>query len=182
MHEKNSHCSFCGTRFAPGSPWPRRCRGCGNTSYLNPIPVAVVLLPVGDGLVVIRRNIEPQKGTLTLPGGYIDCGETWQEAARRELMEETGIEVAAKEVTLYDLENGLDDTLVIFGLAAAQPLERLQPFSSPETQETVLIRQPIELGFVMHTRVVARYFAERDCPASRLHGIFAPSSMAKSST
>ncbi len=161
MHEKNSHCSFCGTRFDPGSPWPRRCRRCGNASYLNPIPVAVVLLPVGDGLVVIRRNIEPQKGTLTLPGGYIDRGETWQEAAQRELMEETGIGVATDEITLYDVENGLDDTLVVFGLAAAQPLERLQPYSSPETQETVLILRPMTLGFPMHTRVVTRFFAER---------------------
>ncbi|HEY6006828.1 MAG TPA: NUDIX domain-containing protein [Geobacteraceae bacterium] len=161
MHEKNSHCSFCGTRFAAAAPWPRRCTACGNTSYLNPIPVAVVLLPVGEGIVVIRRNIEPQKGTLTLPGGYIDCGETWQEAAQRELLEETGIAIAADDITLYDVENGLDDTLVVFGLAAGQPAECLRPFSSPETQETVLIDRPLELGFAMHTRVVARYFTER---------------------
>jgi ADP-ribose pyrophosphatase YjhB (NUDIX family) len=159
MHEKNSHCSFCGTRFDPAATWPRRCRSCGSSSYLNPIPVAVVLLPVGNGIVVIRRNIEPQKGTLTLPGGYIDCGETWQEAAQRELLEETGIGIAPADITLYDVENGLDDTLVVFGLAKRQPPESLRPFSSDETQEVVLIDRPVELGFAMHTRAVARYFA-----------------------
>ncbi|RNC64948.1 MAG: NUDIX domain-containing protein [Desulfuromonadales bacterium] len=160
MHEKNSHCTFCGSRFPDGASWPRRCPACGNASYLNPLPVAVVLQPVADGLVVIRRNIDPQKGTLTLPGGYIDCGETWQEAARRELREETGIDTDDGEITLYDVQNGLDETLVIFGLAEPKPRSVLQPFSSEETQEVLLIDRPMELGFVMHTNVVARYFAE----------------------
>jgi ADP-ribose pyrophosphatase YjhB (NUDIX family) len=121
----------------------------------------VVLLPVGSGVVVIRRNTEPQKGTLTLPGGYIDAGETWKEAASRELLEETGIGVAAADIGLYDVQNGLDDTLVVFGLAAWQPRSVFHQFSSEETQEVVLIEEPTELGFAMHTRVVERYFREK---------------------
>ena len=160
MHAKNSYCSYCGARFAEGAPWPRRCSTCHHSSYLNPLPVAVVLQPVGEGLVVIRRNIEPRKGTITLPGGYIDCGETWQGAARRELFEETGIDAGDMDrITLYDVQNGFDDTLVIFGLAPPKPREILRPFSSPETQEVLLIDRPTELGFPMHTAVVRRYFA-----------------------
>ena len=161
MQEKNSHCSYCGSRFPAAEPWPRHCRACGNRSYLNPLPVAVVLTPVADGIVVIRRNIEPAKGTLTLPGGYIDLGETWQEAAQRELLEETGIDISVNDISLYDVENGLDDTLVIFGLAARQPFEVVRPFVTDEVQEVVLIDRPMKLGFPMHTRIVARYFAER---------------------
>jgi ADP-ribose pyrophosphatase YjhB (NUDIX family) len=161
MYLKNSHCSFCGAGFSADSPWPRSCTACSQTTYLNPLPVAVVLLPVGEGVIVIRRNTEPQKGTLTLPGGYIDAGETWQEAASRELLEETGIGVAAADITLYDVQNGLDDTLVVFGLAARQPRSVYQPFSSAETQEVVLIEEPMELGFAMHTRVVERFFREK---------------------
>jgi ADP-ribose pyrophosphatase YjhB (NUDIX family) len=120
--------------------------------------VVVVLLPLGKGLIVIRRNIEPQKGTLTLPGGYLDLGETWQQGARRELHEETGIDISEAEISLYDVQNGLDHTLVIFGLARPQSSELFQPFSSSETQEVVLIEKPIELGFPMHTEVVQRFF------------------------
>ena len=157
MQLQNSHCSFCGIRFITGQ-WPRTCCGCGNTTYLNPIPVVVVLLPIAAGLVVIRRNTEPQKGTLTLPGGYIDLGETWQEGARRELQEETGIDISVDEISLYDVQNGLDGTLVVFGLAVKQPTGKLKPFSSNETQEVILIEEPRELGFTMHTDVMRRFF------------------------
>jgi ADP-ribose pyrophosphatase YjhB (NUDIX family) len=166
MDLKNSHCSFCGAMFPPSAPWPRGCAACGQTTYLNPLPVAVVLLPVGDGVIVIRRNTEPQKGTLTLPGGYIDAGESWQDAASRELLEETGIAVAASDISLYDVQNGLDDTLVVFGLAARQPQLVYGPFSSAETQEVVLIEAPQELGFAMHTRVVERFFREKGAPGA----------------
>lgn len=162
MQEKNSHCTFCGRRFPAGETWPRRCRGCGNKSYLNPIPVAVVLVPVAGGLVVIRRNTEPRKGTLTLPGGYIDSGETWQEAGKRELLEETGIVIGAGGLSLYEVGNGLDGTLVVFGLAAQQPRSALRPFTSKETQEVTVIDRPTELGFELHTRVVARYFGGKN--------------------
>jgi len=160
MHHKNSYCSYCGTKYGSDAPWPRDCPGCGNRSYLNPLPVVVVLVPVAGGIIGIRRNTEPQKGTLTLPGGFIDLGETWQEGGKRELMEETGIEIAGGELRLFDVMNGLDGTLVVFGLAAPQPPGVLKPFSSEETQEVLLIDRPMELGFAMHTLVVARYFLE----------------------
>jgi ADP-ribose pyrophosphatase YjhB (NUDIX family) len=157
----HSHCSYCGSRYNEEEPWPKHCKNCYNTSYLNPLPVVVVMLPLGDGLIVIRRNIEPQKGTLNLPGGYLDLGETWQQGARRELLEETGIDIAEHEISLYDVQNGLDDTLVIFGIVRPQPIELFQPFSSAETQEVVLVREPIELGFPMHTEVMKQFFTQR---------------------
>lgn len=160
MLKKNSHCSFCGARFITET-WPRKCHICGQTSYLNPLPVVVALLPIAGGLVVVRRNIEPRKGTLALPGGYVDLNETWQEGAIREVREETGIVIGAGDVHLYDVQNGLDDTLVIFGLATPLPHDRLKPFQSKETQEVTLIDRPVELGWPNHTRIVARYFAEQ---------------------
>jgi ADP-ribose pyrophosphatase YjhB (NUDIX family) len=159
MYDKGSHCSYCGALFPPAAPWPRECPACRNRSYRNPLPVVVALVPLENGLVAVRRNIEPSKGTLTLPGGYLDCGETWQEGAQRELLEETGIRVRASEFRLYGVANGLDDTLVILGSVPRRPDGSLRPFSSDETQEVVLIDHPMELGFPLHTQVVYRYFA-----------------------
>lgn len=168
MRKKDAHCSFCGKRFPVAEAWPRKCRACGSKTYRNPIPVVVILLPIADGLLVIRRNTEPQKGTLTLPGGYIDYGETWQEGGKRELLEETGIGIADSELKLYDVSNGLDGTLVVFGLAEQRPLSCLQPFTSKETQEVTIIVGPTALGFAMHSLVVARYFAEKAGKAASL--------------
>jgi ADP-ribose pyrophosphatase YjhB (NUDIX family) len=127
---------------------------------MNPLPVVVALLPMENGLIIIRRNIEPKKGTLNFPGGYLDLNETWQQGACRELHEETGIDICEQEISLYDVQNGLDHTLVIFGVVNPQPIELFRPFSSAETQEVVLTKEPIELGFPMHTEVMRRYFSK----------------------
>jgi ADP-ribose pyrophosphatase YjhB (NUDIX family) len=168
--EIHTFCSYCGVRFPDDSGWPRRCPACGHTTYRNPLPVAVVLVPVGDGLVVIRRNTDPKKGTLTFPGGFIDSGEGWQEAARRELLEETGIDVPEEEIALYDVQTGLDDTLVITGLAPQQPETVVKPFACAETQEVLLIHEPITLGFPLHTILAERYFSEKNANRQKEEG------------
>jgi ADP-ribose pyrophosphatase YjhB (NUDIX family) len=121
--------------------------------------VVVVLLPAANGLVVIRRNTEPQKEPSPSQGGDLDVGESWQERGKRELLEETGIDISGSELAPYGVMNGLDGTLIAFGLAARHPSSSLRPFASEETEEVALIDRPIELGFSMHTRLVARYFA-----------------------
>ena len=82
---KDSHCSYCGQRFSHDQPWPRQCAKCGNISFVNPIPVVIVLVPVDDGVLVVRRSQEPGSGVLALPGGFVELGETWQETGAREV-------------------------------------------------------------------------------------------------
>jgi 8-oxo-dGTP pyrophosphatase MutT (NUDIX family) len=151
MPDRYAHCTFCGARFMPGQPWPRRCAACGETSYLNPAPVAVVLQPVGDGLLVIRRG--------TLPGGYIEVGEAWQEAAVRELREETGLRADPDAVRLFDAASAPDGTLLIFGLLPPAP--EVPAFRSDESRGRGVLSEPAELGFDLHTRAADRWFAER---------------------
>lgn len=51
-----------------------------------------------EKVLYVRRNYEPNKGFWTLPGGYVEHTETLDEAVRRELREETGIEVTVKDL------------------------------------------------------------------------------------
>jgi 8-oxo-dGTP pyrophosphatase MutT (NUDIX family) len=162
--DRYAHCTFCGARFTPGQPWPRRCAACGETSYLNPKPVAVALLPVGSGLLTVRRGIPPARGLLALPGGYVEVGETWQQAAARELFEETGVTADAAHVSLFDTISAPDGTLLVFGLMRGLPSPGAVP-SLPATDETLgweVITGPVELGFDLHTRVAGRYFGVGD--------------------
>jgi len=157
---KNSHCSYCGTAFLPDLPWPRRCPHCNQVTYRNPLPVSVVLLPVGGGLLLVRRTQEPQAGRLSLPGGFIELGESWQEAGAREVREETGVEIAAAKITFYGVRSAPDGTLLVFGLAA--PVAALPPFrASNETSEMTVARAPLELAFSTHTETMAHFFGDK---------------------
>jgi ADP-ribose pyrophosphatase YjhB (NUDIX family) len=157
--KKNSYCSYCGYPFADAQPWPRRCAQCDNISFLNPIPVAVVLLPVEDGLLVIRRGIPPQQGELALPGGFVEFGETWQEAGARELFEETGLVIEPGEICDFCTLSGREGYLIVFGLGPAMPAASLTPFApNEETTERLVISAPTEMAFPTHTEVAARFF------------------------
>jgi ADP-ribose pyrophosphatase YjhB (NUDIX family) len=165
---KNAHCSYCGAAFADGQPWPRTCPNCASVSYVNPLPVAVALLPVEDGLLLVRRDIEPARGQLALPGGFIDVGETWQEACARELHEETAVVIDPRDVRLFQaLSVTPHGFLLVFGLGPTWRDADLPPFEpTDETSERIVLRQPIELAFPFHTQVMREYFALRDRPRS----------------
>lgn len=162
---KDSHCSTCGALFDT-TAWPRTCTSCGATTYRNPLPVAVTLLPVedeaGTGLVAITRTIEPARGGVALPGGFMDFGEDWREAVVRELREETGIEAPASEVTLADAMSSPAGHLLVFGLLPLRPASSL-PLSvaTDETTGWHVLRAPADLAFPLHTRAAGAWFAGR---------------------
>jgi 8-oxo-dGTP pyrophosphatase MutT (NUDIX family) len=159
MPDRYAHCTFCGARFTPGQPWPRRCGACGKTSYLNPTPVAVAVQPVGSGLLVVRRGIPPARDTLALPGGFIEVGETWQQATVRELREEVGLTADPDGVRLFDVLSAPDGTLLIFGLLPPLAGELPEWVPNEESLGAQVIEEPTELGFDLHTRVANAYFA-----------------------
>jgi ADP-ribose pyrophosphatase YjhB (NUDIX family) len=164
MHEKDSYCSWCGRAFLADQAWPRRCGGCDNFTYRNPIPVAVVLVPVDEGLLVIRRGIEPAKGKLALPGGYVDLAETWQEAGAREVFEETGLRIDPAGIEDFRTRSAPPGVgvVVIFGLARPLKASDLPTFApTDETTERLVLTGPAELAYQLHTDVVAAYFAGR---------------------
>lgn len=70
-----------------------QCPVCGYTIYEDP-KVAVAVLIERDGRVLLgRRTMNPGKGRWSFPCGFVDRGEVVQEAAQREVREETGLEV-----------------------------------------------------------------------------------------
>lgn len=162
LHQKDFYCCYCGTAFTADAPYPKRCARCGNTAYSNPLPVSVVLLPVdGDGLLLVKRVQEPAAGKWGLPGGFIETGETWQEAGAREVLEETGFTVNPAEICLFDTRSAPDGTLLVFGLAPSLPSAVLPNFRpSPETSAVRVMAGPGELAFSTHTETAARYWKE----------------------
>ncbi|MBU0508489.1 NUDIX hydrolase [bacterium] len=80
-----------------GRPRPV-CTQCGHVVYLNPIPSVAVILEREGRLLLVKRNIEPGIGQWSLPGGFIEAGETAVEAVVREIHEETGLNCRPERV------------------------------------------------------------------------------------
>jgi ADP-ribose pyrophosphatase YjhB (NUDIX family) len=67
-------------------------------SYRNPTPTVDAVLQHGSKVLMVRRKKDPFKGSLALPGGFVNKGETVEDAVRREAKEETGLEVEPIEI------------------------------------------------------------------------------------
>jgi len=88
-------CPCCGSaRFHATGSRSFLCADCSFNYYVNSSAAVAVLLFNSSGeLLLTRRAIEPHKGKLDLPGGFIDPMETAEQAAVREISEELGIEI-----------------------------------------------------------------------------------------
>lgn len=74
------------------------CSECGLEFYLNVAAAVVALIEDEAGrLLVTVRGQKPKEGMLDLPGGFVDPGETAEEALRREVEEEVGLKVEQME-------------------------------------------------------------------------------------
>lgn len=129
-------CSNCGAALQsprPAPDGPRRffCRGCGATHYRNPHVIVACIVHCGDRVLMCRRAEEPARGEWFVPTGFLECGETLQEAAARETREETGIAIDAAALELYSVINmtAIDQVCIVFRVELpAQP----RPVPGPE--------------------------------------------------
>ncbi len=88
-------CPRCAQPAEIAYPRSLSCPHCGYGAYYNPKPVACAI-PVTpqDQIVLLRRAFDPGKDLWTFPGGFVDLGESVEEAAHREVMEELGISIS----------------------------------------------------------------------------------------
>ena len=92
------HCPRCAAPLQTGSFGEHEadvlhCPACGLVVYDNPAPTASALVVRDGALLLTRRAREPLAGCWDVPGGFIEPMELPEQAVRRELLEETGLEV-----------------------------------------------------------------------------------------
>ena len=100
------YCPACGSsHFLPSSFKSKQCSDCGFEFFLNPAAACVAFIRNAKGeLLVAVRDREPARGTLDLPGGFSDMGENSEQSIRREVLEETGLNVGQVRF-LFSLPN-----------------------------------------------------------------------------
>lgn len=92
-HLAHRFCSRCGAASAPeNGGWRRRCPACGGQHFPRTDPVVIMLILHGDE-VLIGRQSRFLPGMYSLLAGFMEPGETIEDAVRRETREETSVEV-----------------------------------------------------------------------------------------
>ena len=110
--EQVRFCPRCAAEATIAFPRSLNCPACGYGAYYNPKPVACAIPRDADGRVwLLRRAFDPGAGLWTFPGGFVDLGESVEDGARRETVEEMGIDVELG--SLVGVYSRADDRIVL---------------------------------------------------------------------
>jgi len=90
-------CPRCGAELERRDRGHLACPACGSQYWANSSPAVEGLLERDGRVLLVRRSIEPQLGCWDLPGGFLEEGEDPYDGLRRELREETGLDVEPVE-------------------------------------------------------------------------------------
>ena len=137
MMPEDKYCAGCGipleTRILEGTVRPV-CPQCGRVVYYDPKVAATAVVERAGLVLMLRRAVETGYGLWSLPGGYVDRGEVVEEAAAREVQEETGLQVQIGELVGLFSEEG--HPVVVAAYAALETGGKLEPG-----------QEALELGF-----------------------------------
>ncbi len=129
--EQTRHCPRCGAPPEVRLPRSLHCPSCGLRAYFNPKPVAcVVARDAAGGVVLVRRAHDPGAGRWSMPGGFVDLGESVEDAARREAVEELEIDLELGPVV--GVYSRPDDPVILIVFAARTDQS---PQTTPEAIE-----------------------------------------------
>ena len=167
-------CSSCGQpvvlRVPEGDHRPRHvCTDCGVVHYQNPKIVAGCV-PEHEGRILLcRRAIEPRLGYWTIPAGFMENGETTQDAARRESLEEAQAEVEIGSLLAVVHVLHADQVHVMFRAALPKP----QFGVSAESLEVMLCDEADipwqDIAFRSVDYALRRYLEDRRAGLERHH-------------
>lgn len=97
------------------------CDRCGFVDYVNPRIVVGAVVAVGEQILLCRRAIEPRRGFWTLPAGYMESGETIEEAIKREAQEEACADLALDRVLAIYTIARISQVQILYRASLAQP-------------------------------------------------------------
>ena len=160
------YCSECGQpvriKVPSGDNRPRHvCDSCNTIHYLNPKIVTGTLPIWEDQVLLCKRAIEPRYGLWTLPAGFMEIGETTEEAAERESREEANANLEIQQLyTIISLPH-IDQVYLLY---RAQ-LSNLEFYPGDETLEVKLFQEEQipwqELAFRTIHFTLQRFFEDR---------------------
>ena len=153
-----AYCPMCGEPLnkSPGEHGHLFCRKCGYIHYRNPLPAVALMVHDRERILLVKRAVPPKKGMLSLPGGFMETGETPSECGSRELFEETALRVKKSRLM------GLETDITAYGGILLAVLEVTNwegaPVAGDDASEVLWspIREVPDLAFSAHNRLVKK--------------------------
>ncbi len=125
-------CPRCGAKHDEVGQTPFRCTQCEFTQFFGPVAaVGGLIVDDQNRLLLVRRARDPGKGKWGLPGGFVDRGETIEQALRREVTEETNLQLASMKFLFtspnrYDYRGVVSSVIDVFYVCRAEAAENIK--------------------------------------------------------
>jgi len=137
------------------------CPACGFIYYRNPVPAVGVVVALEGKIVLVRRRYEPRAGCWALPAGFMELGESAEDAAIRECHEETGLLVRVDHLLgVYSYGEGQHTGLLIIYAATAISGELAAADDATEAGEFAPDTLPAPMAFPTHLQAIDRWRRE----------------------
>ena len=147
--------NFCGESFV-------KCLECGKDLqvFKNPVPTVDIIIELDGGIVLIERKNPPLGWAL--PGGFVDYGESYEQAAVREALEETGLDVTLTQ-QFHTYSNPDRDprqhtaSTVFIGVASGKPKG-----GDDAAKAAVFTKEKLPWLVFDHATILADYFGKKE--------------------
>jgi 8-oxo-dGTP diphosphatase len=163
--KKFKFCPFCGSVLGEALLEGRdrlSCGKCGWINYISPIPVVSCLVAdARGGILLVKRGIEPSKGAWALPGGFFEVEESPEDAGKRELKEETGIDgVAVRQVGITTHLSPLYGHLIIIGIEYKAECYEVEAGDDAEDARFYSPEKLPDIPFTSHLTLIHKFLGD----------------------
>jgi ADP-ribose pyrophosphatase YjhB (NUDIX family) len=158
-------CIACGSALEDveeGGHAYKRCTACKRPHWRNPSPTVTVLVVKDRHLLLCLRSARMlHGGKWCIPGGFIEWGEDFITAGRREVREETGLEVEIKGIINIASNQHTPDASTISVILVAEPLSgEATPLDETDAVCWHPFDEPLpEMAFAHQEHLIRRYIA-----------------------